>query len=908
MFPRFARIAALTILVCCVWPASGQAARSHAREQAAKALIALRSAAGEDVRVRLDRQGVAAFVEAAPGKSMPVPGAPAANARARATAFVRGYARLFGLRSDADVVVTDARDRDHTGLERVRMQQVVDGVPVTGASLSVHLRGEKVVRVFAKTLPDADLVPTRHALPAATALHNAAALLRKSGHADDVSFSEPRLEILQKALLDSRDATAPRLAWFIEARSPGVREFIWIDARRGATLLHFSQAAHARSRAVYDAMGYNTTGVLVRSEGGAATGDVDADNAYDFSGDAYDYFFNEHSRDSYDGLGATIRSTVNYCRGGCPYANAAWDGARIVYGDGYVVDDVAAHELTHAVTEHSANLFYYMQSGALNESYSDIFGETIDLTNGAGNDHPSQRWLLGEDIPGGTMRNLANPNQFSQPGRMSDAHFYCGRNDGGGVHTNSGIPNHAFALMVDGGTYNGQTIAGIGLTKAGKIQYRALTTYLDQASNFADNYNALVSSCADLTGLHGISTSDCVQVRKALDAVEMNAEWDCVNAATTTPPLCSAGGVLDVALYDLENTASTAWSTAIFSGLNHWTDLDNTASLYWPDFPKSGNWSFWGYAYDWAARSVVSLTVPVAATADMRMQFAHAYAFENGFDGGFIEYSTNGGGTWTDAGSLIAAGRSYLSSVLFNGSARPGFTGNSYGYTATQLDLSSLAGQSLLFRFHMTTDDSVADLGWFVDDIRFYRCTAVPTNVVATATSPAAVQVSWTGTGAPSYRVYRSSNGTTFTLVGSPAASPFTDHSVTPNTAYLYTVRAFTGAESPDSNADLATTVLFTDPLLNVSTKIHAAHFIELLTAINAVRVLGGLSPQTFAAPLPAASIAIRKAHLQGLRDALHPALSALRLPLPSYTDETITPVTTGVKKVHIDELRAGVQ
>ena len=146
-----------------------------------------------------------------------------------------------------------------------------------------------------------------------------------------------------------------------------------------------------------------------------------------------------------------------------------------MYGAGFPeADDVDAHELTHAVTEFSANLFYYRQSAAMNESYSDIFGETVDLTNTGGTDTAGVRWLMGEDVPGiGAIPNMLDPTAFGDPGKMRDAQFVCGtsiRSDFGGVHSNSGVPNHAYALMVDGGSYNGKTVTGIGLTKAGKIQ------------------------------------------------------------------------------------------------------------------------------------------------------------------------------------------------------------------------------------------------------------------------------------------------------------------------------------------------------------------------------------------------------------------------------------------------------
>jgi hypothetical protein len=194
------------------------------------------------------------------------------------------------------------------------------------------------------------------------------------------------------------------------------------------------------------------------------------------------------------------------------------------------------------VTQFEANLIYFMESGAINESYSDIFGETIDLTNGAGTDGPGTRWWIGEDLAPGAfqgIRYMRDPTQRGDPGKMSDPQFVCDGSDSGGVHSNSGIGNHAYSLIVDGGTYNGFTIAGIGLTKAGKIEYRALSEYLVPASTYADKYDAMNQSCLDLIGTAGISADDCVEVQKALDAVEMSSPWPCVVGTptpTVTPP------------------------------------------------------------------------------------------------------------------------------------------------------------------------------------------------------------------------------------------------------------------------------------------------------------------------------------------------------------------------------------
>src|SRR5262249_50111653 len=145
------------------------------------------------------------------------------------------------------------------------------------------------------------------------------------------------------------------------------------------------------------------------------------------------------------------------------------------YGNGFpLAQDVDAHELTHAITERTAHLFYYMQSGALNESFSDIFGETVDQTfsDGAGdNDDPTVKWKIGEDLAGGALRDMMDPTVFGDPGKLSDPQFACIDpqelgGDRGGIHHNSGVPNHAYALMADGGAYNGITVTGIGLDKA----------------------------------------------------------------------------------------------------------------------------------------------------------------------------------------------------------------------------------------------------------------------------------------------------------------------------------------------------------------------------------------------------------------------------------------------------------
>src|SRR3990172_13390344 len=151
----------------------------------------------------------------------------------------------------------------------------------------------------------------------------------------------------------------------------------------------------------------------------------------------------------------------------------------MVYGDGSLktepqstwigfpmADDVVGHELTHGVTQYESNLFYYYQSGAINESFSDLWGEFIDLTNLTGSDGPSDRWLMGEDVTNyGAIRDMENPPAFGDPDRMLSANYYKGAGDRGGVHINSGVNNKAVFLMTDGGTFNGYTVGALGIDK-----------------------------------------------------------------------------------------------------------------------------------------------------------------------------------------------------------------------------------------------------------------------------------------------------------------------------------------------------------------------------------------------------------------------------------------------------------
>lgn len=695
---------------------------------------------GLDVRAR-SADGRVTFASRA-GRGVLLRGLPGAPAADRALAFVDGYGEPFGLRARTDVRVMGMATADALGQEHVRLQQLHDGVPVTAGELIVHLAGDRVVAVNGHTLSDLPplLAPSQTPVMAVEAAQ-ALIVKHRAEQAPTAQYAEPRLEVFNRGMIDQ--GTWPtRLAWFVEATGEQLREFIWIDARSGAVLLNFSQLAEAKNRTVYDvAMGTSLPGTLARSEGGPPSAVLDVNQAYDFAGQTYDYFFTNYGRDSFDNAGAEIRSSVRYrhpSAPGSPYQNAFWNGSQMVYGEGFAAaDDVVAHELGHAVTDRSASLLYYYQSGALNESFSDIFGEAMDLTTGlTAGDLPAQRWLLGEDLSIGAIRNMTNPNAFGDPGKMSDAQFFC-RSDGwtgpnsdsGGVHINSGVPNHAFALMVDGGTYNGRTVTGIGLAKAGLVQYRVLTTYLTSGSNFSDNATALNQSCTDLVGVGGITANDCTQVATAVLAVEMSNPWPCAGATPPPATYCPLGG-----------NAAPFFSDGFESGSANWS-MSSTTTENWGvivDFAKTGVRSAYGEDIQFSSDHRMAMTNAVLVPANARMSFDHAFEFEHFqtsfyYDGAVLEYSTNGT-TWNDAGALIDAGQAYngtLEAVNPLG-ARSAFVRSSFGYSASRLNLAALAGQSVRFRFRVGTDETVGSLGWVVDNVRLYTCittTSPPTTV-----------------------------------------------------------------------------------------------------------------------------------------------------------------------------------
>jgi Zn-dependent metalloprotease len=269
-------------------------------------------------------------------------------------------------------------------------------------------------------------------------------------------------------------------------------------------------AAGEKRRTIYDARHQlKLPGQLVRAEGSAAAKDPAVNEAYDGAGRTYDFYRDVLQRNSIDDRGMRLDSSVHY---GIGFNNAQWDGRQMIYGDGdgRIFNrftrslDVVGHELTHGVTQYTAALAYHGQSGALNEHMSDVFGLLVKQYTLKQTVAKSD-WIIGGElftsrIHGHGIRSLKAPGtayddpaigKDPQPAHMRD--YNKSTADNGGVHINSGIPNHAFYQVA-------RLLGGKAWEVAGRIWYRALTHKLHRDSQFQDAARATHTAAVELYG------------------------------------------------------------------------------------------------------------------------------------------------------------------------------------------------------------------------------------------------------------------------------------------------------------------------------------------------------------------------------------------------------------------------
>jgi bacillolysin len=727
--------------------------------------------------------GALRFVGANPASPIVVPGADVQGLTAtdRAAAILDVYGPQFGVANPRqDLRLTSSK----TAASRVvnRYQQYYNGVPVLGGQLVVNMTanggllsigGEASPNLTIGTTAVVDAVAAQQ-----TALNWAA---RRFG----VSAAELVVTPAQLFVYDARllgpEKHPVQLVWNVEVKAVNlrpIRALVLVNAINGGVSLGFNQVddrdLSARSGAAVlglpgtqNALG-SAAGVETRAPGTADLETYDANNgstlpgtflcdetqqpctngaipdadaAHAFAKDSYDFFWEQFGRDSLDDAGLQLISTVRLSDGGSPFCNAFWNGEQMAYGNdcGLVVDDVVGHELTHGVTDYTNSLFYYYQSGAINESLSDVFGEFIDLTNGAGDDSAGVKWHLGEDSGIGALRFMDNPPEDGlSPDRMHSPNYWMEEAispnwDNGGVHINSGINNKATYLLTDGDTFNGITVTGIGLEKVAAIYYDTQVNKLTSGSDYNDMYEYLYQSCLDLVGTGGITAADCDQVTNATQAVEMHLlplnDWMAPEAE-----VCPGGQSAQVIFGEDFEAGDSSVTTTVISGSDNWYTMEELAA-FGVNYSHSGVRAWYGENVASVNDSALAMVDSVSIPAGAYLHFAHAFWFEwdpsGDYDGGIVEYSTNGT-TWTQLTSATS-GQPYNGTIA-SGEGNPlagktAFVYDSHGYGSTRFDLSALSGQNVRFRWRIGTDSVFGAYGWFLDDIYVYTCgQAGPTN------------------------------------------------------------------------------------------------------------------------------------------------------------------------------------
>jgi Zn-dependent metalloprotease len=915
--------------------AAPAAAAAQLRTDLPEAALAFSRATGVARFVRLPARSRA---DLAPGHG--------ATPEARVRGFLAAHAALFGIRDAGSEVALLRSTTDGLGDEHLVFRQLYRNLPVFGARLRAHFDATGRLRAVEGTFVpgiELDVEPEVDAGAAvATAREFFASQL--AGGASSPFAAPPALVVYRNGL-ERPGPGVDRLAWSIEVSGAGgagsARARVFVDAASGKVIdwlsetydALFRRAYSGRDQTPFDGIPDSFPQAPDWSEGDPyPTGIAELDDVLAATEDTARVYA-ALGRDGYDGASHVFDLSWN-SPNGCP--NASWNGRLATFCSGFAVHDVVAHEWSHAFTEWTSDLIYRWQSGALDESFSDLWGEAIDqstrlpgvrdtdrpdqrrstgscssfvaarlriaspatlagddavgqaafgaaagpspeldvvavvdtggadphdacepladtrvagrlafadrgdcdfqtqaenvqaaggaglvIGNLAGSPHAdvppamgcdpiaacdstltipvvslaladsdrlraalaaggaraailggsnsgsddSVRWLLGEDVrPVGVARDMWSPECLGAPGRISDPEYACGAADGGGVHTNSGVPNHAFALLVDGGTAGGATVSGIGLAKSAQIYWRAESVYEGPATDFAAHADALEAACDDLVGARladpwggggvTISPDDCLQVSRADAAVGLRGDPPCDFAHLldpATPPLCGAGTPYPLfeATFD-DGAAGWRASRRAVRSPERFAPRDwhlvaslpqgRAGSAFFAPDPRNGSCVSGDSSDDQSGVLVLEspdLLLPVGGPA--RLVFDQEIATEENWDGGNLKLSVDGR-PW----QLVPA-----SAFVFNGyrnvlyeppadsdplAGEPAFDGidpgsNSGSWGTSIVDLAGLVspGHRFRVRFELGSDACYGStLGWWIDDVRLVACTGLP--------------------------------------------------------------------------------------------------------------------------------------------------------------------------------------
>ncbi len=944
---------------------SAQAATANQADQSMVSRMRDTAAGSVDLRAN-PATGRVGFARAEGANADLLPGAAGEGRQAaidKATTYLADFAPAFGARP-AELKQTEVY-ASKSGWS-ITFAQAYKGVPVFAGELKAHVDNDgdlTSVNGFAAPGLALDVTPRLTTQQAsARALETVKA--RPAGYEDggpsgfrtDLAVRTAELVIYRTGTPRGIDGEA-RLAYAVEVWNKStIRESLILDAQTGKPINRWSMMTDALDRALYEASGTaaNPVYTKVYQEGQAFPGTLNQDQQNEVlgTGEAYWLFRNSFGYNAWDGNGGKMITVNNDPTIQCPNAN--WNGVTTNYCTGVTGDDTVAHEWGHAYTESTSGLIYQWQAGAMNEAYSDVWGETVDMLNNRLNEvgepnssggnvyrtpgncsqftrsetvmtitapaavagpcvsvpasfgpvitetpvnatavvgtdsatgtasdgtpdtsptngcqvltnaaaingkwvyidrgtcsfadkienaenagaigivvgntttgalgsiagdsdlygvmvsnadgakfkqagttdftiaaapsdaDATHRWLSGESDPafGGAIRDMWNPNCYGDPGQVSDEEYACGDEDAGGVHTNSGVVNRTYALLVDG--LDGQG-TGIGLDKAAWLFWHTQTNYLTPTSYFPDLADGLEASCQDLRGIAldkltvgnptrsdgadgaaqagvitgGTTAADCTKLAAVIAETELRtdpaAECDWQPLLKQGAPAISCG---------TGTTTSTTYSEDFEDGLAGWTQDETVAFAggngyaweastsapshtggvaYGPD-PGEGSCS--GGAGDITSRNGLitpAISVPVGATP--RFQWDHYVASESKYDGGNVKVSVNGGAfTLVPAaaylfnapgGKLDAGTKPMANEAAWTGTDGGQLTG-SWGTSIIDLAKVAKVGDSVKFRFDMGRDGCGGVDGWYVDNVKVQVC-ATPTATPTTTPTP----------------------------------------------------------------------------------------------------------------------------------------------------------------------------
>lgn len=783
---------------------------------------------------------------ALPGATALVPSGPSA---ATAIADISVYARQFGIDNPGQNLQFMKASGTPGESQSFRYQQTYQGVPVLGGELIANYDGHgRLAAIVGEASSKLALSTTPQNTPARATTAALEYVAKVEGvNASDLTASTPTLWIYDPHLI-SPNTDAPTLVWRTEvtpatALAP-IRYLVLVDATVDGVALAFNQVDTAwhnpnpskpvtvqhpvvqAALPIFNAPQFspnfaNPTGATYNSHstswlkgqgsstlvcntpptalyGAGSCGNTGslgnptaAGAAHYFAYGVFSYYDSHHKRNSINNKGMPLISNVNYCDPGyCPglFQNAFWDGTQMVYGDSgwWTADDVIGHELTHGVTENESSLFYFYESGAINESFSDIFGELFDQANGVnsfGNPDPvGDKWIMGEDLPPGLTRDMANPPAVGDPDSTQSVNYWTSLNDNGGVHTNSGVGNKTAYLMAQGGAFNSYTITPLGNDKTSAIFYEVNSNLLTSGSDYGVLGGAIFQACLNiLTGPNtlGMTPTDCSEAREATLATGMNLDPVAATNFRPQAEVCPNGSRITVSLFNKDMEAglggftsgiitgaglmppSQAWMTtsAVFGASSPYA-ISGRGSAFGVNSPGAFGYPYIGQGgYESYFQMAAPVNIP--ANSIFFLHFKHTFAFENGgpYDGGIVQYSQDGG-PWLNAGGMYEAGQDY-NATISTGFQNPlggeeGFTAQSHGYVSTRYNLAPLAGHSIRFRWVIGADTSGAYYGWFLDDIQIYNCDIQRNFTTDTTPTLTWAPISW----ATTYDVQISTNST----------------------------------------------------------------------------------------------------------------------------------------------------